>query len=181
MQIAGAAYHVTARGVARLPLFRDDDDRITFLKKLAEVCHRQDWLCHAYCLMSTHYHLLIRTPEPDLARGMQRLNGQYGQGFNRKHGSSGHVFESRYFSVLIERDAHLVELCRYLALNPVRAGACRDPASWRWSSYAAVLGRAPCPSFLAHEWLLSLFGANRGRARARLRAFVEDAADVAVP
>ncbi len=124
--------------------------------------------------MTTHYHLLVRTPNPDLARGMQRLNACYAQHFNRRHGETGHRFERRYHSVPIGSDAHALELVRYLALNPVRAGASQDAASWPWSSYAAIIrGRRPLHC-LAEEWLLTYFGRNRDRALERLQSFVED-------
>ena len=171
----GAAYHVTAHAVAREPLFRDDADRTHFLGILEEVVARHDWSCHAFCLMTTHYHLLVRTPNPDIGVGMQRLNGHYAARFNKRHGIVGHVFNRRYHSLLVERESHLLDLCRYFALNPVRAGACSRPADWRWGSYAAVLGVARRPPFLAVEWLLAHFGSNLERARERFRAFVEDA------
>lgn len=174
LQTAGAAYHVTARGVARQAIFRDDQDRRRFLKLFDEVVARFDWSCHAFVLMTTHYHLLVRTPNPDLARGMQRLNACYAQHFNRRHGETGHRFERRYHSVPIGSDAHALELVRYLALNPVRAGASQDAASWPWSSYAAIIrGRRPLHC-LAEEWLLTYFGRNRDRALERLQSFVED-------
>ena len=172
--MAGAAYHVMARGVARQPIFRDDKDRRQFLKLLDDVVARHEWSCHAFVLMSTHYHVLVRTPNPDLARGMQRLNACYAQHFNRRHGETGHRFERRYHSVLIESDAHALELVRYLALNPVRAGACREPAAWGWSSYATIVRRERPPYCLADEWLLAYFGRNRERALERLQSFVED-------
>ena len=172
--MAGAAYHVMARGVARQPIFRDDKDRRQFLKLHDHVVARHEWSCHAFVLMSTHYHVLVRTPNPDLARGMQRLNSCYAQHFNRRHGETGHRFERRYHSVLIESDAHALELVRYLALNPVRAGACREAAAWRWSSYASIVRRERPPYCLADEWLLAYFGRNRDRALERLQSFVED-------
>jgi REP element-mobilizing transposase RayT len=172
--VPGGVYHVTTRGAVRQAIFRDEADRRSFLTILAEVVARLGWSCHAYCLMTTHYHVLVRTPEPDLARGMERLNGHYAKAFNRRHGGFGHVFASRYKSILVEREAHLLELCRYLALNPVEAGICAAPAEWPWSSYRAFLGLAPAPSFLASEWLLAHFGLDRPRARERFRAFVED-------
>jgi REP element-mobilizing transposase RayT len=172
--MAGAAYHVMARGVARQPIFRDDEDRRQFLKLLDDVVARHEWSCHAFVLISTHYHVLVRTPNPDLARGMQRLNSCYAQHFNRRHGETGHRFERRYHSVLIESEAHALELIRYLALNPVRAGACRKAAAWRWSSYAAIVRRERPPYCLADEWLLAYFGRNRDRAVDRLQSFVED-------
>jgi putative transposase len=168
-----------ARGVARQPIFRDTADRNAFVATLGEVVRCHDWTCHAYCLMTTHYHVLVRTPNPDLARGMQRLNGHYASGFNYRHGREGHLFHRRYHSVLVEKEGHLLELVRYFALNPVRAGMASKPAAWRWSSYPAVLGHAPSPRFLARDWLLACFGSDRRRAVGRLRAFVEDAgADV---
>lgn len=160
-----------------MPLFRDDDDRRRFLKLLANLVARRDWTCHGFCLMTTHYHLLVRTPDADLARGMQRLNSCYAQDFNRRHGETGHRFERRYHSVLVETDSHALELLRYFALNPVRAGACLSPADWRWSSYAAVIGRVPAPPFLAVDWALAYFGANRDRARTRFEEFVSDVSE----
>jgi hypothetical protein len=124
--------------------------------------------------MTTHYHLVIRTPNVDLAAGMQRLNGNFAQGFNRRHGETGHVFERRYHALLIEHDGHLLELYRYIALNPVRAGLCSRPEAWTWSSHSAVVGLAAPPDFLSTEWALLYFGSDRIRARERLRAFVDD-------
>ncbi len=173
VQLAGGAFHVVTRGVAGRSIFRDAADRQAFLALFASVVARHGWSCLAFVLMTTHYHLLIITPNADLARGMQRLNGNYAQGYNRRHGTVGHVFQSRYGSILEERDSQLLELFRYLALNPVRGGACDDPAAWPWSSYRIALGLAPVPSFLAVEWALSHFGAEPDVARARLRAFVE--------
>jgi hypothetical protein len=106
---------------------------------------------------------------------MHRLNGHYAQGFNRRHAGVGHVFESRYWSVLVERDAHLLELSRYLPRNPVRAGICNVPEAWPWSSCGATLGVAPRPPFLTVEWLLAHFGSDVDQARKRFREFVNDA------
>lgn len=127
--------------------------------------------------MTTHYHLLVRTPGADLARGMQRLNSCYAQHFNRRHGETGHRLERRYHSVLITSDWHMLELVRYFALNPVRAGACQRPDEWPWSSYAAAIGAAPAPAFLAVDWLLTYFSGNRDRACERLRSFVLDGSE----
>lgn len=166
-----------ARGVAGLPLFRTDEDRDILLATAEETILRHEWICLAYVVLGTHYHLLVRTPEPDdLGRGMKRLNGNYAQGFNRRHGGRGHVLESRYASVLVENDGHLRWLFRYLAWNPVNAGLCDDPKDWPWSSYPRLLGLrgARSPRFLAVDAALGLFGPTRQAARVRLRAFVED-------
>ena len=170
-QVAGGLYHITTR--AKGEIFLDDDDRTSFLATLRHVVRRHEWICHSYCLLSTHYHLLVSTPNPDLAAGMQRLNGRYAQGFNDRYLDFGHVFSGRYYSVLVESEGHLLELVRYLALNPVRAGICRTARSWRWTSYPAALGLRPVPGFLTLDWVLSLFGQDLERARERLREFVE--------
>ena len=175
VQVPGAPYHVTARGALRQRIVRDDFDRTAFLATLPDVLERHDWSCHAFCLMETHFHLVVRTAEADLARGMQRLHACYAQGFNIRHDQTRHVLERRYHSVLIADERHVLELCRYLALNPVEAGLCARPGEWPWSSYAAMLGLAPRPPFLAVEWLLTFFGGEPARARARLQAFVEGA------
>jgi putative transposase len=174
LQVPGAAYHVSAKAVAGRALFQAASDFDYFLTVLSTVVARHDWVCGFYCLMTTHYHLVIRTPEADLAQGIQYLNGCYGQEFNHRYGLEGHVFFRRYHSVLIEREAHFLELGRYLPMNPVRAGLCARPEDWPWSSYAALLGLCSPPAFLSVGWLLEFFGHDRRLARDRLRAFVED-------
>ena len=121
IEYAGALYHVTARGNAQGDIYLCDDDRLEFLSLLANGCQRHEWLCHAYCLMDNHYHLLIETQAATLSKGMKYLNGTYTQAFNRRHKRVGHVFQGRYKAVLVEKEAYLVELSRYIVLNPVRA------------------------------------------------------------
>src|SRR4051794_8206060 len=139
-QFSGARYHLMSRGVAGLPLFRDDEDRDTFLRQLEEIVGRFSWKCFGYCLMTTHFHVLVETPEPNVAAGMQRLNSHYAADFNRRHGGRGHVFERRYHSVVVESEGHFVALFGYLAANPPRAGMCEQPHEWRYSSYASLVG-----------------------------------------
>jgi len=103
LEFPGALYHVTARGNQRENIFEDNDDRRQFLLVLQEVCHRYNWICHAYCLMSNHYHLLIETPDGNLSQGMRQLNGVYTQSFNRRHGRVSHVFQRRYKGILGKR------------------------------------------------------------------------------
>jgi REP element-mobilizing transposase RayT len=163
-----------ARGNDRRPIFVDDVDRYGFLVLLARTVVRHGWLCHAYCLMLNHFHLVLETPEPNLAAGMRELNGRYAQRFNVIRGRSGHVFGERYKAILVHRETHLLELARYVVLNPVRAGVCGDPSAWPWSSYAATAGRAPCPSFLTTSWLLAQFDDDPVLARLEYVRFVTD-------
>lgn len=174
LQYPGALYHVTSRGNARGLLFHDDFDRRAFLAFLATVVARHGWLCHAYCLMGNHYHLVIETPRSNLALGMQRLNGVYAQAFNRRHNRVGHLVQGRYKAVIVEKERHLLELCRYVVLNPVRAGLCATASGWAWSSYRACVGEAPVASFLTVAWVLGHFGERSGLACKRYATFVAD-------
>jgi REP element-mobilizing transposase RayT len=173
-QAPGAIYHVTSRGTEGRPVFLDDPDRELFVNLLAEVVELHQWMCPAYCLMTNHFHLLVQTPEADLADGMHGLNGAYANFFNRRHNHVGHLFQSRYTAIVIERESHLLESCRYVVLNPVRAGLCRRPAYWRWSSYRATAGYDAPPAFLAVDWVRGQFGNNPRRAVLRYVEFVAD-------
>ena len=177
LEFPGAVYHVTARGNARAATFADDDDRRCFLGLLAGVVERFGWLCHAYCLMGDHYHLLIETPKANLSRGMRQLNGVYTQRFNRRHGRVGHLFQGRFKAILVEKDSHLLELCRYVVLNPVRAKITRRADAHPWSSYAATAGSQTAPGFLTIDWVLAQFGRQRSRAQLRYREFVAEGAE----
>jgi len=176
LELAGGLYHVTSRGDGREDIYLDDSDREVWLEVFAQVCARFNWVCHAWCQMSNHYHLVIETPEANLAEGMRQLNGVYTQRFNRRHGRVGHVFQGRYKAILVERDAYLLELARYVALNPVRAGMVVGPQDWPWSSYAAMCGQAPVPEWLQTDWILGQFGAGRSEAVAAYVRFVHDGA-----
>jgi REP element-mobilizing transposase RayT len=173
LEFAGAIYHLTSRGDGREAIFLDDQDREGFLSVLAAVVGRYHWRLHAYCLMGNHYHLLVETPEPNLSRGMRHLNGVYTQRFNRRHHRVGHVFQGRFKAIVVERDAYLLELVRYIVLNPVRARMHRKVHVYPWSSYRATAGLAPAPEWLTVGWLLGQFGASRARARRRYTSFVE--------
>ncbi len=121
IEYPGAVYHITNRGNDKKAVFKDDQDRETFLKILAFVNKRYHWLCHAYCLMDNHYHLMIETPDGNLSLGMRQLNGVYTQARNKRYNKTGHLFQGRYKSILIQKDSHLLEVCRYVVLNPVKA------------------------------------------------------------
>jgi REP element-mobilizing transposase RayT len=155
-------------------VFADAEDHLRFLWLLDAVALRRGWLGYAYCLMPNHYHLVIETPEPDISIGMHWLNFRYAQSFNHRHALDGHLFQDRFYSVLVDGDWHLLELSRYLALNPVEACLCRQPGGWVWSSYSAIAGFAQPRSFLAVSRVLDLFGRDPATARARFRAFVND-------
>ncbi len=174
LEHAGALWHVTARGNERRPIFRDDADRREFLDVLARVVTLFRWRLHAWVLMGNHYHLLLETPEPTLSRGMRQLNGSFTQRFNRRHGRVGHLFQGRFHSVLVEKDSHLLELARYVVLNPVRAGLSKTAAGWPWSSFRATAGLERPPAWLETRATLEAFGTQRGRALERYRAFVSD-------
>ena len=176
LEFPGALYHLTGRGNARADIFLGDDDRAAFVEILAGVVERFAWLLYAYCLMDNHYHLMVETPEPNLSRGMRQLNGVYTQRFNRAHDRIGHLFQGRYKAILVEKEGHLLELCRYVVLNPVRAGIVGAARDWRWSSYGATVGRTGAPGFLATDGVLAHFGRNRGPARAAYRRFVDEGA-----
>ena len=174
LEFAGAFWHVTSRGNERREIFRNDDDRSEFLRILGRTVALFRWRLHAYVLMGNHYHLLIETPEPTLSRGMRQLNGLYTQGFNRRHRRVGHLLQGRYKAILVEKNAHLLELARYVVLNPVRAGIARSASAWPWSSYRATAGINPAPPWLDTATTLAGFGTGRPRALARYRAFVAE-------
>jgi len=169
----GALYHVTARGNDRKAIFRDDGDRLCFLDTLQKVNDRFNWICHAYCLMNNHYHLMIETPDGNLSRGMRQLNGVYTQAFNRRHHRAGHVLQGRFRSIVIEKESYLLEVSRYVVLNPVRARAVKRPEEWRWSSYRATAGMGKPHKCVDTGWILGQFGSNRRRAEREYTAFVE--------
>ena len=172
IEYEGAVYHVTSRGNAKQRIFLDAEDRDVFLATLGETVARYGWICHTYCLMSNHYHLLLETPAPNLSRGMKLLNGVYTQRFNRHHKRYGHVLQGRCKSILVEKESHLLELARYVVLNPIRAKMVRSARNWSWSSYRATSGQAQVPEFLEVDWILSQFDASRDRAVQAYRRFV---------
>jgi len=172
LEYEGALYHITSRGNTRESIFLDDKDRVRFLVLLSDAVKRYGWTCHAYCLMSNHYHLLIETPDANLSRGMQFLNGVYTQWFNRQHKRVGHLLQGRFKGILVEKESHLLELARYIVLNPVRAKMVRSVRDWPWSSYRATSGQVDVPDFLTIDWILSQFDSDRGPAIYAYRKFV---------
>jgi len=172
LEFPGAVYHLTARGDRRGDIFLDATDRQTFLKLLEKEVRQQAWRLYAYCLMSNHYHLLVETPDGNLVAGMRRLNGAYTQAFNRRHGRVGHVLQGRYKSIVVDRDAYLLELARYIVLNPVRANMVKRVEDWPWSSYLVTAGKAAAADWLEADWLMRQFGDETAAARDAYRRFV---------
>ena len=178
IEFPGAVYHVTSRGNAQAAIFVDDVDRNTFLAILRQTLRRFNVLCHAYCLMTNHFHLLLETPDANLSKPMRQLNSVYTQAFNRRHGRVGHVLQGRFKAILVDREAYLLELCRYVVLNPVRAGMVKDVGKYPWSSYRATAGLDKVPEFLCVDWILENFGLDRKSACMEYRRFIEVGMDL---
>jgi REP element-mobilizing transposase RayT len=126
-------FHVISRGVDGCPIFADNDDRREFLGYVDSCTKRFRWTVHALCLMTTHYHLVLHSTQPELSRGLQRLNGRYAQSFNERRGRFGHLFADRFTARAIEDERYLAQACQYVVENPVRAGACDSVEDWPWS------------------------------------------------
>ena len=133
-----------------------------------------NWAVHAYCQMGNHFHILVETPDGNLSKGMRQLNGVYTQRFNRIHHRAGHVFQGRYKAILVQKDAYLLELSRYIVLNPVRARMVRTAKDWPWSNYRATAGMTAAPTWLETDWILSAFAKRKKKAQTAYRRFVSD-------
>lgn len=174
IEFSGALYHITSRGNGRKNIFRNDSDRNDFLRILGLTIKRYHWLCHTYCLMDNHYHLLIETPESNLSAGMRQLNGVYTQRFNFMHKTVGHLFQGRYKAFLVEKDIYLLEVARYIVLNPVRAKIVKFPNEWKWCSYLATTGKCNIPSWLTVDWILCFFDKRIMSAQKQFRKFIHN-------
>jgi len=177
LEFAGALYHVTSRGDRREAIYEDDADHEQFLEALGHVIGAFNWRCHAYCLMSNHYHLVIATPDGNLSKRMRQLNGVFTQWSNRRHRRTGHLFQGRFKAVLVDEESHLLELARYVVLNPVRAGMVKAAEDWPWSSYVATIGEEDPPAWLETETMLAPFGAQRSAAVVAYTRFVREGID----
>ncbi|MDD2336878.1 MAG: transposase [Geobacteraceae bacterium] len=171
-----ALYHVILRGNARQDTFFDDGDRYRFHLLMQEGIERYGHSIHAFCLMTNHLHLLIQVADVPLSRIMQNLSFRYTRWSNRRQGKSGHLFQGRYKAVLVNADEYLLELVRYLHLNPVRVGMTRDPLEFPWSSHRAYCGKENIP-WLHTDLTLSAFGKRRDTARRKFLQFVLDGLD----
>ena len=169
-----AVYHVTARGNHGQDIYLDVVDRERFLKRLGFVMGRLGLVCHSYCLMNNHFHLLLETTRPNLGRAMQQLLSGYALSLHKRLATAGHLFQGRYHAVLVEKGAHMLEAARYVALNPVRAGLCQQPEEWPWSAHRALCGIVTAEPCLTVDWLLRQFAKDLPTARRRYRAFVAE-------
>jgi REP element-mobilizing transposase RayT len=169
----GTFHHVTAHGVDMRPLYEDDQDRWRFIGILGDVTREVGWRCLGFCLMLTHYHLLLQEADVPLWRGMRLVNGRYAVAFNERHARAGHLFRGRYGDTLIEGDSHMLAAIRYVARNPVEAGACSRPEDWPWSTYAQLIGEQRGWSFVSTAWTLGLFAPERELAQQIVRRFVD--------
>ena len=169
-------FHVFTHCVWAAPaLFRDDLDRAVFLRELARVTHGYEWTCIGFCLMRTHYHLMLEVQDKALPLGMQSLNFRYAVGFNQRHRMRGHVQFERYGAVRMTGDSHLLTAFKYMANNPVEARLCENSAQWPWSSYGGSVGLAESHSFVDATHVLACFDSSPELAVAQLRAHVEGA------
>lgn len=148
LEYPDALYHVTARGVQQAAIFIDDVDRLSLLGNLARALHKCEAKAFAFCLKDNHYHFVLQTAQANLSALMHCVNSVYCSTFNRRHGRCGHLFEGRFKALHVDRDAYLLEVCRYVELNPVRAGMVVQPEAWRWSSYRSNTGALRSPSWL---------------------------------
>ncbi len=172
IEYPGALYHITSRGNAKQDIFLDVEDRKMFLRILTKVVREHEWKCYSYCLMSNHYHFLVETPKANLSRGMHMLNCIYAQKHNERHERVGHLLQGRFFSVIVDKEEYLLEVCRYIVLNPVRAGMVEDPAQCRWSSYRDITGKRKAAPFLDVSYVLSLFSQPGRSGVDEYRSFV---------
>jgi putative transposase len=173
LQVADGIYHVMARSNGGDVLFPDDVDRRCFLGCYADVIRDRGWYSLAYCVMGTHYHLLVETPEPDLADGMRDLNSGFARAWRDRRASHGHVFGGRYRAKLVQHDEYLVQAARYIVRNPVAADLCSAPGAWRWSSFTATCEESASP-VLHPERLLRFFDSPTRSSVEVYREFVED-------
>jgi putative transposase len=174
IQAPGAIYHAFAQATGTEMLYRDAVDRDRFLSIVSTTVAKYSLELHFFVLLGTHHHLVLTTPAPNMSAAMQYLNGLYCRTYNGRHARRGHVLGGRYGTKLLESERHAAWLVPYLALNPVRAGLVERPEDWRWSSYASLIGLSPAWSFVDPSFVLEQFGSDPARARADLRAFVED-------
>ena len=173
LEYPGAVYHVMSRGDNKQKVFLNEHDRRRFLEIYEDVVERLLWQTYAWCLMDNHFHLVIETPEPNLSEGMRLLNGIYTQYFNKNKGRVGHLFQGRFRSIVVDENTYLLELVRYVALNPVRSGYVDSPEKWSWSSFRATAGLDPCPPWLNADRVIDAISEGIGSKEDRRKSYVD--------
>ena len=174
LTFAGATYHVMSRGNRKSTIFHDDVDRYQFLRILGTAAVSYDLLISAACLMGNHYHLILEAPRCNLSEAMHFINSVFAQRSNRRHAQTGHVFEARFRSLVIQRESYLRRAARYIVRNPVRAKLVARPGDWAWSSYRATAGLEPAPDWLHVDWILWAFSVDSlDEARRRYVQYVD--------
>ena len=173
LEFPGALYHVISRGIEKRDVFLSEEDKEDLLYLIKRTHERHNIFLHAFCIMNNHYHLLMETPDGNLARAMHSLNASYAQRFNKRHKRCGPVFQGRYKALLAEKESYLLRLARYIVLNPVVAMIVDHPARYEWSSYLDTIGKRKSPLFLETGIVLSLFSRNLEQARFEYREFIE--------
>jgi putative transposase len=171
IEYEGAHYHVTTRGNERKAIFRDDIDRRKFIELVAGAVEQFDLRIHAYVLMDNHYHLMVESGQTGLSRALRYLNGVYTQSINRRHKRAGHLFQGRYKAILVEKESYLLELSRYIHLNPWRVKSSIDPMKYPWSSLGYYLGTRTVPPWFTVTEVLSRFGK---KGKQGYREFIEE-------
>lgn len=175
IEYPGALYHITSRGNERKDIFIGDKDRISFLEILSDYHDRYGIILHSYVLMDNHYHLILETPKGNLLKVMHGINSCYTGYFNRRYKRSGHLFQGRYKAIIVDKDAYLLPLSRYLHLNPVRANIVDKPELYRWSGYPGYIGKGRKYNWVEYTWILSCFGDDTARAMKRYKEYTEEA------
>lgn len=174
IQLPDAIYHVMSRGNRKSRIFEDDIDRACFIALIATAAERYAVKFYAVCLMTNHYHAVIETPRGNLAEAVRYINGVYAQRTNKRHARTGHLFEGRYRSLIVQRQSYLKRVVRYVALNPVRAGHVTHAADWPWSTHCFTAGLAPCPRWLSTDWMPWAFETSTPKAAtAQYRQYVD--------
>jgi len=181
IEYEGAFYHITARGNEKKTIFRSDHDLTRFLALLQRMHERYRILVHAYVLMANHYHLILETPKANLISTLHDLNTAYTNYFNRRYNRTGHLFQGRYRSLIVEKDAYLLQLSRYVHLNPVRAGVVNRPEDYHWSSYPTYLSTKPRPEWLCTSEILGQLSRQKEKAYHKYRQFVEEGLKIDIP
>jgi REP element-mobilizing transposase RayT len=172
IRIPDGVYHVTTHGDGDMMIFEGSSEKWRLLDLLADTAKKLDWAMYAWCVMGNHYHFLLKTPEDNLSEGMHHINMMYGEWYNNARERHGHVFQDRFFSILITQDSHLLEASRYVVLNPLRAGLVAAPQEWPWSSYSTAVLGVPSRVSLKDQELMRVFSQQEVESRDLYRGFV---------